>query len=89
MVYSSPPSNLSFKDSKSGSWFIQTFCDTLGNSESEGKDLVTNLTHVCSKVSNAYARLAPKTPKGEVILKREIPCITSMLTKSLHMSIET
>ncbi|CAL1529195.1 unnamed protein product [Lymnaea stagnalis] len=69
-VYSTIPGSLAWKTSVRGSWFIQAVSDVF-NEHWTTMDILTMMTHVNRKVAR----------DTESVGRKQIPCITSMLTK--------
>ncbi len=72
---------VSFKNRTGGSWFIQSLCDVLEET-GDSIDILSNLTTVCHKVATEYESDIPETE--EIDHKKQIPCITSSLTKKMY-----
>jgi len=77
IAYSTIPGFLSWRNQTYGSWFIQSLCLEL---ETNGKrlDLMTLLTFVCRRVAVDFESHTKKPKKDH---KKQIPCITTMLTR--------
>lgn len=73
VVYSSVSGFYSYRDTESGTWFIDALCDVLDN-RTEHLDLYNILTLINRKVANDYES------KDRAALK-QMPCIVTMLTK--------
>ncbi|XP_046376831.1 caspase-3-like isoform X1 [Haliotis rufescens] len=80
MAYSVVPGYFSWRNSSRGSWFIQALCAVL---EKYGHklDLMTMMTRVNKLVAYDFESNASKEFMNR---KKQIPCITSMLTKDLY-----
>ncbi|XP_013399774.1 caspase-3 [Lingula anatina] len=80
MAYSVVPGYFSWRNSTNGSWFIQSLCKVL---EKFGHtlDIMTMMTRVNRMVAFDYESNANKEYMSK---KKQIPCITSMLTKDLY-----
>nr|AYK02335.1 caspase-3 [Haliotis diversicolor] len=76
VAYASVRGFYAWRNEKDGSWFIQALCKVL---EEHGQtlDLMTMLTRVNHTVAFDYSS------KGKIKEKKQIPCITSMLTKDV------
>lgn len=74
VAYSSLPGHVSYRDTKQGSWFIQSFCDEM-KKRKPNDDLLTSLTLAIQKV--AYEYETNTGLKGS----KQTPCIFSRLTK--------
>lgn len=73
VMYSSMSGFYSYRDTVTGTWFIEALCDVLDN-RTENHDLYNMLTLINLKVANDYES------KDTGALK-QIPCIVTMLTK--------
>lgn len=78
VVRSTMPNHLSFRNPDTGSWFIQDLCNELEENGTK-EDLLTLLTHVNWSVSKRES-----VPHR----KKQILCISSMLTKILYLNIK-
>lgn len=67
------------------SWFIQSLCMEL-NENGRTHDLLTLLTGVTRRTVYGYQSSIPDKPKSEL---EQIPCVVSMLTKSLYFTKKT
>jgi len=78
--YSTVPGFYSWRNTTAGSWFIQAFCHVVQR-EGHSRDLLSILTKVCRKVAFDFQSNVP----GDYIMheKKQIPCITTMLTRDL------
>jgi caspase 7 len=78
--YSTIPGFYSWRNTTAGSWFIQAFCHVLQR-EGNSRDLLSILTRVCRKVAFDFQSNVP----GDFVMhdKKQIPCITSMLTRDI------
>ncbi|XP_055639227.1 caspase-like [Toxorhynchites rutilus septentrionalis] len=79
-AFATIPGFMSFRNTKNGSWFVRELCNEL-NENGQRYDLLTLLTFVVQKVAYDYESVAPNTP--EYHLKKQTPCIVSMLTRLL------
>ncbi|XP_053694345.1 caspase-like [Sabethes cyaneus] len=79
-AFATIPGFMSFRNTKNGSWFIRELCNEL-NENGQKYDILTLLTFVVQKVAYGYESIAPNTP--EFHLKKQTPCIVSMLTRLL------
>lgn len=73
VVYSSVSGFYSYRDTVTGTWFIDAFCKIIDDSRDE-IDLYSALTMINREVALEYE----STTEGE---PKQIPCIVSMLTK--------
>ena len=81
IAYSTVPGFYSWRNTTAGSWFIQSFCRVLREHGTE-KDLTSNMLRVCRKVAFDFQSNTP----GDFAIheKKQIPCITSMLTRKVY-----
>lgn len=80
IAYSTIPGFYSWRNTTAGSWFCQALCHVLqrhGNTH----DLLSNMTRVARKVAFDFQSNTP----GDYVMheKKQIPCITSMLTRDI------
>ena len=71
----------SVRDARTGSWFIQALCrclDTYGKS----LDILKILTRMNKVIAEEYEI---NLPNQEIDKKKQIACITSMLTKDFYL----
>jgi len=80
IAYSTVPGFYSWRNTTQGSWFIQAFCHVIQR-EAHSRDLLSILTRVARKVAFDFQSNVP-TNYG-MHEKKQIPCITSMLTRDL------
>jgi len=80
IAYSTIPGFYSWRNTTAGSWFIQALCYVLQR-EGFSKDLLSMLTRVARRVAFDFQSNVP----GDFIMheKKQIPCITSMLTRDV------
>lgn len=80
IAYSTIPGFYSWRNTTAGSWFVQALCYVL---QRRGRDfdLLSNLTHVARRVAFDFQSNTP----GDFVMheKKQIPCITSMLTRDV------
>uniref|UniRef100_A0A1A9VDR7 Caspase n=1 Tax=Glossina austeni TaxID=7395 RepID=A0A1A9VDR7_GLOAU len=83
IAYSTIPGFYSWRNTTRGSWFMQSLCSELA---ANGKrlDILTLLTFVSQRVAVDYESCTPDTP--EMHQQKQIPCITTMLTRILRFS---
>ncbi|XP_023164047.1 caspase [Drosophila hydei] len=83
IAYSTIPGFYSWRNTTRGSWFMQSLCAELA---ANGKrlDILTLLTFVCQRVAVDFESCTPDTP--EMHQQKQIPCITTMLTRILLFS---
>jgi len=81
IVYSTIPGFYSWRNTTAGSWFVQALCYVLQR-RGRDYDLLSNLTHVARRVAFDFQSNTP----GDFVMheKKQIPCITSMLTRDVH-----
>lgn len=83
IVYSTIPGYYSWRNPCHGSWFIQALTTVL-NTHSHDMDLLSMLTLVNRKVAFEYESNCPG--QGDFDGNKQVPCITSMLTRTVHFS---
>ncbi|XP_064552624.1 caspase-like [Drosophila montana] len=83
IAYSTIPGFYSWRNTTRGSWFMQSLCAELA---ANGKrlDILTLLTFVCQRVAVDFESCTPDTP--DMHQQKQIPCITTMLTRILLFS---
>lgn len=79
IAYSVVPGYYSWRNSANGSWFVQALSEVLAKHWRD-MDLLTIMTRVNKKVAFEFES---KTGKEFMNQKKQIPCITSMLTKEV------
>ncbi|KAI8797529.1 caspase-3 [Biomphalaria glabrata] len=79
MAYSVVPGYFAWRNSTRGSWFIQAVYDVI-KTNWKTMDLLTMMTRVNKKVAYDFQSNANKEHMNN---KKQIPCITSMLTKDV------
>lgn len=80
IVFSTVPGYYSWRNTTRGSWFMQALCEELRYAGTE-RDILTLLTFVCQKVALDFESNTPDvTPMHQ---QKQVPCITSMLTRLL------
>ncbi|XP_004682433.1 PREDICTED: caspase-3 [Condylura cristata] len=79
-AYSTAPGYYSWRNSKDGSWFIQSLCAML-KLYAHKLELMHILTRVNQKVATEYESFSLNSTFHA---KKQIPCIVSMLTKELY-----
>ncbi|KAH9518589.1 Caspase-7 [Bulinus truncatus] len=80
MAYSVVPGFFAWRNSTRGSWFIQAVYDIFIDNW-KSMDLLTMMTRVNKKVAYDFQSNASKEHMNN---KKQIPCITSMLTKDVY-----
>ncbi|TNN89661.1 Caspase-3 [Liparis tanakae] len=81
-AYSTAPGYYSWRNTMTGSWFMQSLCDMIGR---YGKEL--ELQHIMVRVNHKVAvefESASNSPGFNA--RKQIPCIVSMLTKEMYFS---
>lgn len=81
IAYSTISGFFSWRNPEKGSWFIQSLCAELAEN-GEQLDLLTLLTFVCQRVAIEFESNTPDNPQSHG--KKQVPCITSMLTRILR-----
>lgn len=83
IVFSTVPGFYSWRNTTRGSWFMQALCEELRYSGYE-RDILTLLTFVSQKVALDFESNTPDMPCMHQ--QKQVPCITSMLTRLLLFS---
>ncbi|XP_075890471.1 caspase-3a [Nelusetta ayraudi] len=81
-AFSTAPGYYSWRNTMSGSWFIQSLCDMISK---YGMEL--ELQHIMTRVNHKVAvefESVSNAPNFDA--KKQIPCIVSMLTKEMYFS---
>ncbi|XP_020788568.1 caspase-3a [Boleophthalmus pectinirostris] len=81
-AYSTAPGYYSWRNTMTGSWFMQSLCDMVSK---YGKEL--ELLHIMTRVNHKVAvefESVSNTPGFNA--KKQIPCIVSMLTKEMYFT---
>jgi len=80
IAYSTIPGFYSWRNTTAGSWFVQSLCHVLQRSGTT-HDLLSNMTRVARRVAFDFQSNTP----GDYMMheKKQIPCITSMLTRDI------
>ena len=78
MMYSTVPGYYSWRNPSQGSWFIQALVSTL-KENSHSMDLLSMLTLVNRRVAYEFESFCPG--QGDFDGNKQVPCITSMLTR--------
>lgn len=83
IAYSTIPGFYSWRNTSAGSWFVQALCHVLQR-EGSTRDLLSIMTRVTRKVALDFQSNTP----GDYMMheKKQIPCITSMLTRDLYFT---
>lgn len=80
IAYSTLPGFYSFRNTEKGSWFIKSLCEVLDEFHLE-YDLVAMLTLVNQKVASYQSTAIRQEHSG----MKQMPCITSMLTRRVFL----
>jgi caspase 7 len=80
MAYSVVPGHYAWRHQHRGSWFIQAVFDVIKNNWRE-MNLLNMMTRVNRKVAYEFES---KTENEHMNKKKQMPCITSMLTKDVY-----
>ena len=86
IMYATYPGYSSWRNPGHGSWFIQAMVSVL-NKNHTNMDLLSMLTMVNRKV--AYEYMSFSEEKEEYNGNKQIPCVTSMLTRKVYFSSNT
>nr|QDK54780.1 caspase-3 [Mugil incilis] len=79
-AFSTAPGYYSWRNTMTGSWFIQSLCDMLGK---HGKEL--ELMHIMTRVNRKVAvEFESISHSPGFNARKQIPCIVSMLTKEMY-----
>merc|ERR550539_269542 len=81
IAYSTVPGFYSWRNTTSGSWFVQALCNVFRQEGCKGMDLLSCLTIVSRKVAFDFQSNVPGD--REMHEKKQIPCIMSMLTRDV------
>lgn len=81
-AFSTAPGYYSWRNTMTGSWFIQSLCDMISK---YGKEL--ELQHIMTRVNHKVAvEFESISNSPGFNAKKQIPCIVSMLTKEMYFS---
>ncbi|XP_035516597.1 caspase-3a [Morone saxatilis] len=81
-AFSTAPGYYSWRNTTTGSWFIQSLCDLISK---YGKEL--ELQHIMTRVNHKVAvEFESISYSPGFHAKKQIPCIVSMLTKEMYFS---
>ncbi|XP_064552626.1 caspase-like [Drosophila montana] len=83
IAYSTIPGFYSWRNPSKGSWFMQSLCAELA-ANGKREHILTLLTFVCQRVAVDFESCTPNTP--DMHQQKQIPCITTMLTRILLFS---
>ncbi|KAJ3615026.1 hypothetical protein NHX12_018594 [Muraenolepis orangiensis] len=81
-AYSTAPGYYSWRNTTSGSWFMQSLCEMVGRYGKE-LELLHILTRVNHKVAVEFESIS-NSPGFDA--KKQIPCVVSMLTKEMYFT---
>ncbi|XP_059903690.1 caspase-3a [Gadus macrocephalus] len=81
-AYSTAPGYYSWRNTTSGSWFIQSLCEMVAKYAKE-----LELQHILTRVNHKVAvEFVSATNDPGFDAKKQIPCIVSMLTKEMYFT---
>ncbi|KAM7394464.1 hypothetical protein PAMP_021268 [Pampus punctatissimus] len=81
-AFSTAPGYYSWRNTMTGSWFIQSLCDMMSK---YGKEM--ELQHIMTRVNHKVAvEFESISNSPGFHAKKQIPCIVSMLTKEMYFS---
>ncbi|XP_072319380.1 caspase-3a [Eucyclogobius newberryi] len=81
-AFSTAPGYYSWRNTMTGSWFMQSLCEMVGK---YGKEL--ELLHIMTRVNHKVAvEFESISNSPGFNLKKQIPCIVSMLTKEMYFT---
>ncbi|KFM82848.1 Caspase-1, partial [Stegodyphus mimosarum] len=83
IVYSTVSGFYSWRNTTNGSWFIQALCAALQD-HAKDMDLLGLLTIVNRKVAYDFESFTPQD--NSMHLKKQVPCVTSTLTRNIKFS---
>jgi len=83
IIYSSMPGFYSWRNTTAGTWFIQALVKEL-STNAHDKDLLSILTRVAKEVAYGFTSNTPGDPMTHGC--KQIPCITSMLTRDIFFN---
>lgn len=80
IAYSTIPGFYSWRNTTAGSWFVQALCHVL-QTEAHTSDLLSLMTRVSRRVAFDFQSNVP----NDYVMheKKQIPCVTSMLTRDI------
>lgn len=85
MAYSCVPGYYSWRNSEKGSWFVQALVKVFSlNNNWQRMDLLTLMTRVTKEVAYEFESNCPQKPPFH--RKKQVPSITSMLTKDVYFT---
>ena len=87
IAYSTIPGFYSWRNTSNGSWFVQALCKELNSETAAARDLLSILTRVARRVALDFQSNTP----GDYMMheRKQIPCITSMLTRDIYFTAKT
>jgi len=87
IAYSTIPGFYSWRNTSNGSWFVQALCKELNSETASARDLLSILTRVTRRVALDFQSNTP----GDYMMheRKQIPCITSMLTRDIYFTAKT
>ncbi|CAN9510238.1 unnamed protein product [Ophioblennius macclurei] len=81
-AFSTAPGYYSWRNTMTGSWFIQSLCEMIGK---HGTEL--ELLHIMTRVNHKVAvEFESSSTSPGFHAKKQIPCIVSMLTKEMYFA---
>uniref|UniRef100_A0A2M3ZJ43 Putative caspase n=1 Tax=Anopheles braziliensis TaxID=58242 RepID=A0A2M3ZJ43_9DIPT len=83
IAYSTIPGFYSWRNTQKGSWFMQSLCHEL-TQHGRKYDILTLLTFVAQRVAYDFESNTPDIPMMHQ--QKQIPCVTTMLTRLLRFS---
>ncbi|KAL7841046.1 hypothetical protein SRHO_G00247370 [Serrasalmus rhombeus] len=81
-AYSTAPGYYSWRNTMTGSWFIQSLCEMINK---YGREL--EILHILTRVNHKVALDFESTSNSPIFdAKKQIPCVVSMLTKEMYFT---
>ena len=81
VVYSTVEGFYSWRNTRHGSWFIQSLCQNLSKYYKNGRDILSCMTATARQVAMNFESGVPKVPAMHE--KKQVPCVNSTLTKEI------
>ncbi|XP_070185097.1 caspase-3-like isoform X1 [Littorina saxatilis] len=81
MAFACVPGYFAWRNEEQGSWFVQALVEVLRENWAR-MDLLTMMTRVCKKVALDFE--STKTSNRKFLHKKQVPCISSMLTRDVY-----
>lgn len=85
IAYSTLPGFFSFRNTEKGSWFIRALVEVISEYHQQ-YDLMSMMTIVCHRVAYRFTSNAATIDQCG---KKQVPCITSMLTRRVYLGPKT